>query len=132
MGSATGQVCRTCGTRFIVRSGGGFFFDLLHCDTCGRSKGVRHDEMGDIHLGFVKGLPGPYTVGRSQMDRRIRDEYPGKPLSTDEYHAGVEATLDPCECGGQFRYKAPPRCPMCRSTSEQWDTDPAGGHVLYD
>lgn len=52
--------CRTCGTRFQVRSGGGFFFDLLHCEACGEAKSVGHQELGDIHLGFVKGLPGPY------------------------------------------------------------------------
>jgi hypothetical protein len=132
MGSMAGQICRACGTKFVGRSGGGFFFDLLHCDSCGQSKSVGHQEMGDIHLGFVKGLPGPYTVGRSAMDRRIKEEYAGELLSTDEYHAAVEATLEPCKYGGRFRYDAPPRCPTCRSTSEHWDPDPAGVSMLYD
>ena len=58
MGSASGYICRTCGARFQVRSGGGFFFDLLHCDTCGEAKSVGHQELGDIHLRFVKASRG--------------------------------------------------------------------------
>ena len=77
MGTATGQICGACGTRFGVRDGGGFFFDLLHCDRCGRAQSVGHEELGDIHLRFVKCLPGPYTVGRTAMDRRIQREHPG-------------------------------------------------------
>ena len=132
MGSASGQICRACGTRFTVQSGGGFFFDLLHCDTCGRTQNVGHQDLGDIHLRFVKGLPGPYAVSRGAMDRRIQQEYPGEPLTRAEYHTAVEATFEPCPCGGRFRYDAPPRCPSCRSTGEQWDADPEGGYMLYD
>ena len=132
MGTATGHICQACGTRFGVRDGGGFFFDLLHCDRCGRTQSVGHEELGDIHLRFVKGLPGPYTVGRTAMDRRIQREYPGEPLSRDEYHAAAEATFDPCPCGGQFRYGAPPRCPKCGSTSEAWERDPGASLVHYD
>lgn len=116
----------------MVRTGGGFYFDELHCHTCGRTRSVGHEDMGVIHLGFVKGLPGPYAVARSDMDRQIQAEYPGAPLTRGEYHAAVEATLEPCACSGRFRYDAPARCPSCRSTSEQWDPDPSGGHVLYD
>lgn len=132
MGTQSGFICRRCGTHFSVRQGGGFFFDLLHCEACGRSRSLRHQELGDIHLGFVKGLPGPYAVARAEMDRRIREEYPGEALTRDEYHAAAEATLDPCPCGGTFRYDAPPRCPSCRSSGEAWDVDPAAGHALYD
>jgi hypothetical protein len=132
MGTATGHICQACGTRFGVRDGGGFFFDLLHCDRCGRTQSVGHEELGDIHLRFVKGLPGPYTVGRTAMDRRIQREYPGEPLSRDEYHAAAEATFDPCPCGGRFRYGAPPRCPTCGSTSEMWERDPGASLVHYD
>lgn len=132
MGTATGHICRACGTRFTVRDGGGFFFDLLHCDRCGRAQSVGHQELGDIHLRFVKGLRRPYTVGGAAMDRRIQHEYPGKPLSRDEYHAAAEATFDACPCGGRFRYGAPPRCPKCRSTSETWEADPTASIMHYD
>jgi hypothetical protein len=39
----------------------------------------------DIHLRFVKGLPGPYAVARRKMDRQIQEEYAGEALSQDEY-----------------------------------------------
>ncbi len=132
MGSASGFICRPCGARFMSSDGGGFFFDLLHCDTCGATRSVSHQDLGDIHLGFVKGLPGPYAVARRDMDRRIQAEYPGKPLTRGEYHTAAEATLEACKCGGTFRYDAPARCPECRSTSELWDVDPNGPMVSFD
>jgi len=116
----------------MAKGGGGFFFDLLHCDTCGSTRSVGHEELGDIHLRFVKGLPGPYAVSRMAMDRRIQREYPGEPLTRDEYHAAAEATVDACGCGGRFRYDAPARCPGCRSTSDQWERDPKAPHMFYD
>jgi hypothetical protein len=132
MGTSTGYICRPCGERFSPRFGGGFFFDLLHCATCGEERGVRHEDLGEIHLRFVKGLPGPYAVARAGMDRRIKAEYPGEPIDRGEYHRLAEATLQPCACGGHFRYDAPPRCPGCRSTSEQWDQDPDAPSMFYD
>jgi hypothetical protein len=81
---------------------------------------VAHRDLGDIHLGFVKGLGRPYAVARAQMDRRIQEEFQGEPLSRIDYRSAVEGTLDACSCGGRFRYDAPTRCPSCRSTSEMW------------
>ena len=107
------------------RIGGGFFFDLLHCDTCGKAQSVSHEELGEIHLGFVKGLPGPYAVARAAMDRRSGG-LPGQGAHQDAYHAAAEATST-CDCDGRFTYDAPARCPGCRSTEEAWDEDPAGG-----
>ena len=116
----------------MARRGGGFFFDLLHCDKCGKDRSVSHEELDDVHLGFVKGLPGPYAIARAAMDRRIQAEYPGKPLTRNEYHAAAEATLEPCACGGSFRYDAPVRCPECRSAQDQLDEDPDGPSTFYD
>jgi hypothetical protein len=107
-------------------------FDLLHCDACGADRSVGHDELGDIHLGFVKGLPGPYALSRRQLDQHIKVTYPGEPLSRDEYHAAAEATLETCACGGRFRYDAPARCPGCRSTEQGWVLDPRFPIVCYD
>ncbi len=132
MGSISSHICRACGTRFTARGGGGFFFDLLHCDRCGATRSIGHQELGDVHLGFVKGLPGPYALARAGIDRRIRETYEGKPLTRDEYHAAAEATLDACPCGGRLTYGAPARCPGCRSTPEQWDEDPDGAQIFYD
>lgn len=115
-----------------MSEGGGFFFDLLHCDSCGANKSVRHQDLGDIFFGYIKGLDVPYTMTTAERDRRIREEYPGKPLSKTEYHAAVEANLKPCKCGGRFRYDAAPRCPSCRSAAEMWDADETGQRGCFD
>ena len=132
MGSSMSYICKRCDAHFGARSGGGFYFDELHCDQCGRSTSIGHKELGDIHLRFVKGLKVPYAIARAEMDRRIQANYPGEPLSRDEYHAAAEATLDPCDCGGRFKYDAPLRCPTCRSTKELWVRDPEVGGMFYD
>ena len=132
MGTRTGQICKVCGTRFSLQQGGRFFFDMLHCDACGRSKDVGHMDLNEIHFGFIKGLDHPYAVARMKTDRHIKDKFRGEPLSRDEYHAAAEATLDMCPCGGRFRYDAPARCPGCRSTREQWVRDPKVSSVHYD
>jgi hypothetical protein len=121
-----------CGEHFSIRQGGGFFFDLLHCDRDGRERVVAHRDMGDTHLGFVKGLPGPYAVSRSALDGEIKRTFAGPALNVDQYHSAVEDSLEPCPCGGRYRYDARPRCPSCRSTAESWDPDPKAGRVLYD
>lgn len=132
MGEASSYVCRACGTKFIASRGGGFFYDLLHCDSCGAHKSVSHRDLGDVHLRYVKGLGMPYALVRADMDQRIQAEYSGEPLSEAEYHAAAEASLDPCTCGGRFRYDASPRCPTCRSTAEMWDVDESGPTVIFD
>ncbi len=132
MGAMSGWICRRCQAHFTASRGGGFFFDELHCEACGASTTVGHKELGDIHLRYIKGLGMPYTMARAEMDRRIQEEYPGEPLDEAGYHAAAEATLDPCPCGGRFRYDAGPRCPACRSTQEAWGEDPTVGMVCYD
>ncbi len=85
---------RSCDARFAVREGGGFFFDLLHCDMCGDANSVAHQDLGDIHLGFVKGLPGPYAVARSAIVAGS-GRLPCPVLTRGEYRAAAEATLEP-------------------------------------
>lgn len=112
--------CTSCNLEFTVIKGGGFAFDVLHCDTCGADTTVSHESIGGPHLAFVKGLPGVYAGARAGLDQQIKATYPGEPISRDEYHGCVEATEEPCRCGGTFTYDAPPRCPGCRSTEESW------------
>ena len=132
MGQISGHICGTCSERFSVSSGGGFFFDMLHCDRCGRPQSVAHRDLGDIHLRFVKGLETPYAVARAAMDRDIQANYPGEPIGRAEYHGLAEATLDACPCGGRFAYDAPARCPGCGATAEAWEEDPEAAHVFVD
>lgn len=49
MGHQFGAICSACGHHFDVSEGGGFIFDLLHCDTCGRTKTVDRDEARDAN-----------------------------------------------------------------------------------
>ncbi len=126
MGQISEHHCEACGRDFRVSSGGGFFFDRLHCDRCGKSTSVSHRDLGEVLLRFVKGLTTPYAMARAAMDRDIQANYPGQPITRGEYHAMAEATLEACGCGGRFLYAAPPRCPGCRSTSESW----SGGRVV--
>jgi hypothetical protein len=126
MGQITAYSCTACGDAFRIREGGGFFFDMLHCDQCGLARSISHQDLGDIHLRFVKGLKTPYATARWRLDRDIQANYPGKPLSRDEYHSAAESMIEPCGCGGRFRYAAPARCPKCRSTREAW----SGGSVV--
>jgi hypothetical protein len=130
VGTRSEQRCQACGRRFESEEGGGFFFDLLHCDRCGEAKSIGHQEMGDIHLGYIKGLPGPYAVARTELDEDIRTSFEGQPLTRAEYEAAVEALVGSCACGGDFRYAAPARCPGCGSTEERW-SEPSE-ILLYD
>src|SRR4029079_4787311 len=115
-----------------IQKGGGFFFDLLHCDRDGRARNVAHRDMGDTHLGFIKGLSTPCAVSRSALDKAIRETFEGPVLAGEEYHAAVENSLEPCPCGGRYRYDAPSRCPSCGSTQDAWAGDPTLGRVFYD
>ena len=38
MGSSYTARCKACGEVFTASSGGGFNFQLLHCDTCGKER----------------------------------------------------------------------------------------------
>lgn len=130
MGSLFGGVCNQCGENFEVHDGGGFSFHLLHCDKCGSDKSVDFDGLGEAHFRYIKGLPGPYAIATSKNDKYIQDNYPGTPLSEDEYHAVVEDVAGACECGGHYKFDAPARCPKCKSTD--FRPDPDFGNICYD
>jgi hypothetical protein len=119
-----------CGQKFKENSGGGFFFHCLHCDTCGAYKSIGFGEIGEAHLRFIKGLPGPYCVASSGQDQYIKDNYPGEPMSEEEYYAAVEQIVGGCGCGGSHKFDSPPRCPKCRSAGLEYD--PAGPYIMYD
>lgn len=121
MGQVYRVKCAKCGEECSVSIGGGFVFHLLHCDQCGKDKSIPFDEIGEVHLRYLKGLPGPYSVATSEQDRAVQENYPGDSLSEEEYHKIVEEMPEPCQCGGRFRFEAPPRCAMCRSSELSYD-----------
>ena len=102
MGCRYGVKCAQCGHKFSINEGGGFFFHLLHCGSCGEEISVGFDEIGEAHVRYLKGLPGPYCVASSEFDNYMRDNYLGEPLSEEEYHVIVEQIAGACSCGGSF------------------------------
>ena len=130
MGSRYLVICQKCHGRTWVHDGGGFTFHVLHCDACGRPNKVSFKDLGEIHLRYVKGLGGPYSVSSSESDRWIQEKYPGDSVTESEYHEAVEATLTRCKCGGSFKFNAPIRCKHCRST--KLEIDPDEPQVLCD
>jgi hypothetical protein len=129
MGCSYHVKCLQCGDKFKVNSGGGFFFHCLHCDLCGADKSISFEEIGEAHSRYVKGLPGPYCVVSSNIDRHIQENYPGESMSEEEYHTAVEQIAGGCGCGGSYKFDAPPRCPKCRSAELEYDPQPS---TFYD
>ncbi len=114
----------------MQKTGGGFFFHLLHCDRCGAEASVGFDEIPDIHAGYLKGSGVPYTVASAAQDEAIRDAYEGDALTEGEYHLAVEEHAGSCECRGHFRFAAPARCPQC--ASDKSTPVPGGSEAMYD
>ena len=107
--------CNKCGIKFRVSEGGGFLFHLLRCDACGKKKSIRFRDIGEPHLQFIKGLDRPYCAFSSASDENIQNNYPGLPITEEEYNAKVEDIVGDCECGGAYKFNALPRCPECKS-----------------
>ena len=131
MGTEYRAKCKKCNTEFTVHEGGGFSYYMLHCDTCGKEKSISFKEIGEPHLQYLKGLPGPYSVSTSEHDRKIQENYPGEAIGEDEYYLIVEKLAGNCSCGGNFKFNAKPRCPKCRST-KIYNNTPDDEIILYD
>jgi hypothetical protein len=90
---------------------------------------VGFDELGELHLHYVKGLPSPYCMASADHDRFVQEHLPLEPITEDDYHRGVEEFAGRCCCGARFTFDAPPRCPKCRSTRLGEGDGPL---ILYD
>ena len=130
MGGTYGAICKKCGKKFEYSQGGGMAFHLLRCDKCGKEKEIGFDEIGEPHKKYIKGLSVPYSGATSEWDEDIQKNYPGEPISEEEYYLEVEKMVGPCNCGGDFKFDAPPRCPKCKST--EFEDDSSLGGVMYD
>jgi hypothetical protein len=60
MGHTNSAKCKSCGHDFEVDHGGGFFFHLLRCDNCSKTKSLDFDEIGEPHIQYLKGSGIPY------------------------------------------------------------------------
>ena len=129
MGSMEGVECQDCGHRFQVASGGGFMFHLLNCTQCGEQKSLPFDELGEVHVQYLKGLNVPYSMATAEANKAAREAYSGEAITEEVYRQKVEEIAGRCACGGSFSFSAGPRCPQCRSDRLE-DTGVPG--VLYD
>ena len=116
MGQTVKAKCLECSYHFTLNSGGGFFFHLLRCENCGSTKSISFEELGEIHLRYLKGLSGPYCIASATHDKNIQDNAQIEPLSKSEYDKQITILAGTCKCGGRFTFDEPPRCPKCRST----------------
>jgi len=57
---------------------------------------------------YIKGLPGPYCVASSGVDKYVQENYPAEPMSEEEYHAAEEQIVGSCSCGGSYKFDVPP------------------------
>jgi predicted Zn-ribbon and HTH transcriptional regulator len=114
MGSSSAARCPDCAYQFTVSDGGGFTFHQLRCASCGRAKNIGFDELGDLHLRYLKGSATPYSVAFANEHQYVREHLDIESISSEDYYAGVEAAAT-CDCGGALSFSAPPRCPKCGS-----------------
>ena len=88
MGRMFGAICNVCGVRFVVHDGGGFAFDVLRCDTCGRERSIAHAEAGSLHAAYEKGWWEGHVGDDTQWPEHI-SSYEGKALTLDEYRSAL-------------------------------------------
>lgn len=116
MGMRFEAKCLDCGNTFMLDDGGGWVFHLVRCNECGGTKEVYFEELGDLHLRYLKGLRAPYSTMSAEFDKYVREHAPVEPISEEEYYRGIDTVAGKCSCGGDYSLDAPPRCPKCRST----------------
>ena len=130
MGTLYLAICNDCGEKFEVSEGGGFSFHLLKCSKCGAGKSIGFDSLGEIHKKYIKGLSVPYSMATAKKDYDIQKNYRGTPITEQEYHQEIEKIAGNCKCGGKYQFKAPSRCPNCKSANIAHDPD--GRMICYD
>ena len=111
MGHRVKAKCLDCGEVFTVEDGGGFYFHLVRCDTCGKTK-----EISFTDLRYQEALGKSSGIASPEPDEDIREQAPVESESEDEYQSAIEAAAGRCRCRGKYTSDAPPRCPTCRST----------------
>lgn len=80
-----------------------------------KARSVSFEELGEVHLQYLKGLGGPYSIATAARDRAVQEAYTGRSISESTYQRRVQQIAGSCRCGGRFTFRASPRCPKCRS-----------------
>jgi hypothetical protein len=121
LGCSIQAACNKCKTHFTASKGGGRKFDLLHCDHCGAEHGINHDEIGNPYKRYCNSVEALFQFRRGRDEnhivKSIRNLLSGVwySVSTFQYNRAVEKKAGKCQCGGRFKFDAPPRCPGCLS-----------------
>ncbi|HNR44666.1 MAG TPA: hypothetical protein PKH80_05820 [Methanofastidiosum sp.] len=105
MGTSYNAICKKCGTKYQISSGGGFIFHKLHCDQCGMEKDISFMELGDLHKRYLKGLKVPYCMATANHDKFVQENYNGEIISEEQYHKEIEIYAGKCDCGGIINLK---------------------------
>lgn len=127
MGQRYTAKCNDCNHRFDVNEGGGFSFEMLHCEACGKPKSMAFDQFKETRSSYLRSFAN--TGNMKVVDKNMRDDSDGKPIPEPEYQKAVELLAGSCSCGGRFTFAAQSRCPMCKSTNH---TDTMEGSLCYD
>ncbi|MCB0261456.1 MAG: hypothetical protein KDH97_09250 [Calditrichaeota bacterium] len=135
MGRTIGAICNQCDREFTINEGGGFHFDLLRCDRCGRSIGVPREvvqapEQYAAASGWFAGVAAFWKRVRQAFGRSPHGDAGAVSETTDRVSQTVPAGSPQCECGGSFIHDAPPRCPFCGSAD--YRNNPDFGMIMYD
>lgn len=131
MGSMFGAVCGACGFHFVVHEGGGFTFEILRCDACGRERTIPHSKVRALHEAFdAPWWEEPAGARPKKRVKPARTKAPTPRMTFEEYHAKLAEFAGPCKCGGRFAVEAPIRCPKCKS--REFSEDPTGPMSMYD
>ena len=89
MGTLNEVLCNSCSNEFRARVGGGFGFELLRCNKCGKESSIGR------------------KVLRSSVDLYI--------VPSENLTRKIQEAAGQCECGGEYCLDAPIRCPICKS-----------------
>jgi hypothetical protein len=99
--------CQDCAAAFRAGWGGGLSFEELRCNACGDTVAVPR-----IHI-ENPGTQYPHREAWLAIQRSIKEHG----FDKSAYERQVQAFLPPCDfCGGAYEFRAPARCPKCRST----------------
>lgn len=135
MGRTFGAICNQCNREFTINEGGGFHFELLRCDRCGRSINVPHpvpewSRGYQAGSGAISGWVASIAAFWKRLWQRPGSASPAV-RSPRSARADQEAnTPQQCDCGGHFIHGAPPRCPFCGSAD--YRNNPDFGVIMYD
>jgi len=50
---------------------------MLRCDQCGKEKRIGFDEIPELHMWYLKGLPGPYCIATAERGKQVQDHFKG-------------------------------------------------------